>query len=56
MLAVDTSNFTEPLSPTAIQGLKDAGVGHIIVQAIDPPPGYPRGLTPPRSRPAWTLV
>jgi hypothetical protein len=38
MLAVDMSNFTDPLSPTAIRGLKDAGVGHVIVQAIDPPP------------------
>ena len=45
MLAVDMSNFTDPLSPAAIQGLKAAGVGHVIVQAIDPPPGYPGGRT-----------
>jgi GH25 family lysozyme M1 (1,4-beta-N-acetylmuramidase) len=45
MLAVDMSNFTDPLSPTAIRGLKDAGVGHVIVQAIDPPPAYPAGRT-----------
>jgi hypothetical protein len=45
MLAVDMSNFTDPLSPAAIQGFKAAGIGHVIVQAIDPPPSYPRGRT-----------
>jgi hypothetical protein len=45
MLAVDMSNFTDPLSPAAIQGLMAAGIGHVIVQAIDPPPNYPRGRT-----------
>src|SRR5437762_3178235 len=45
MLAVDMSNFTDPLTAAAIQGLKDAGVEHVIVQAIDPPPAYPAGRT-----------
>src|ERR1700704_391654 len=45
MLAVDMSNFTDPLSPAAIQGFMTAGIGHVIVQAIDPPPNYPRGRT-----------
>lgn len=45
MLAVDMSNFTDPLSPAALQGFKAAGIGHVIVQAIDPPPNYPRGRT-----------
>jgi len=45
MLAVDMSNFTDPLSPTAIAGLKAAGVGHVIVQTVDPPPNYPPGRT-----------
>lgn len=39
------SNFTDRLTPTGLQALKDAGVGHVIVQAVDPPPGYPAGRT-----------
>lgn len=45
MLAVDISNYTDPLTPAAIEGLKSAGVQHVIVQSIDPPPGYPKGRT-----------
>jgi hypothetical protein len=45
MLAVDMSNYTDPLTAATIQQLKDAGVGHVIVQAVDPPPGYPAGRT-----------
>jgi Glycosyl hydrolases family 25 len=45
VLAVDISNYTDPLTPTAVEGLKGAGVGHVIVQAIDPPPSYPVGRT-----------
>jgi hypothetical protein len=45
MLAVDMSNYTSPLTPAALDGLKSAGVGHIIIQAIDPPPAYPVGRT-----------
>jgi hypothetical protein len=45
VLAVDISNYTDPLTPAAVEGLKSAGVSHVIVQAIDPPPGYPPGRT-----------
>jgi Glycosyl hydrolases family 25 len=45
MLAVDISNYTTPLTSAAVDGLKAAGVSHVIVQAIDPPPGYPPGQT-----------
>jgi hypothetical protein len=45
MLAVDMSNYTDPLTAATIQQLKDAGVGHVIIQAVDPPPGYPAGRT-----------
>jgi Glycosyl hydrolases family 25 len=45
VLAVDISNYTDPLTPSAVEGLKGAGVSHVIVQAIDPPPGYPVGRT-----------
>jgi len=45
MLAVDMSNFTDPVSSADIEGLKAAGVGHVIVQAVDPPPNYPAGRT-----------
>lgn len=45
MLAVDFSNYTSPLTPENLQALKDAGVELVIVQAIDPPAGYPPGVT-----------
>lgn len=44
-LAVDCSNFTDPLTPDAVQALKAAGVEVVIVQAVDPPPGFPAGVT-----------
>lgn len=45
MLAVDMSNYTDPLTDAALQGLKDSGVSHVIVQAVDPPPPFPKGRT-----------
>lgn len=38
---VDLSNYSGPLSPVQAQGLKDAGIQLVIVQAVDPPPGFP---------------
>ncbi len=45
MLAVDVSNYTDALTAEEVQALKDAGVGLVIVQAVDPPAGYPAGKT-----------
>ena len=45
VLAVDISNYTTPLTPAAMEGLKSAGVRHVIIQSIDPPAGYPPGRT-----------
>lgn len=45
MLAVDLSNYTSTLTSANLQDLKTAGVEHAIVQAINPPPGYPPGVT-----------
>jgi hypothetical protein len=45
MLAVDISNYTTPLTSAAVDGLKAAGISHVIVQAINPPPPYPSGQT-----------
>lgn len=45
MLAVDMSNYTSPLTPENLQALKDAGVDLVIAQAIDPPAGFPAGVT-----------
>jgi Glycosyl hydrolases family 25 len=44
-LAIDVSNYTSALTPQAIDGLKGAGIELVIVQAIDPPRGYPAGKT-----------
>lgn len=44
-LAVDVSNYTDPLTPQSVENLKAAGVEMVIAQAIDPPPGYPAGCT-----------
>jgi hypothetical protein len=44
-LAVDISNYTDPITPAAAQALKGAGVELVLVQAVDPPPGYPAGVT-----------
>ncbi len=40
-LAVDMSNWTDALTPANLQGLKDAGVTHAIVQAVDAPTPFP---------------
>lgn len=45
MLAVDCSNWTGPLSAGSLQAWKTSGVGLVIVQSIDPPTGYPAGVT-----------
>lgn len=45
MLVVDVSNYTAVPTPEQLQSWKDAGVGAVIVQAIDPPAGYPGGVT-----------
>lgn len=45
MLAVDMSNFTDRLTPSNLAALRTAGVEHVIVQAVDPPPGFPPGVT-----------
>jgi Glycosyl hydrolases family 25 len=43
--AVDVSNWTGPLSARALNDWKKAGIGLVIVQAVDPPPGYPPSVT-----------
>lgn len=43
--AVDVSNYTGPLSDAQLAVWKRDGVGLVIVQSIDPPPGYPPGCT-----------
>src|SRR6202022_2011437 len=45
MLAVDISNYTSELTPAALAAWKAGGVELVIVQAIDPPPGFPAGRT-----------
>lgn len=45
MIAIDISNYTDPLTPAALEAWKAAGVGLVIVQAIDPPAGFPAGRT-----------
>jgi hypothetical protein len=42
---VDVSNYTGPLSQTALARWKRAGILRVVVQAIDPPPGYAPGVT-----------
>lgn len=44
-IGIDVSNYTSALTPVALNTWKAAGVGLVIVQAIDPPPGYPVGET-----------
>lgn len=45
-LAVDVSNWTRPeLTADHVRAWRAAGVGLVVVQAVDPPPGYPRGVT-----------
>lgn len=46
MRAVDASNWTGSLPVNAVKAWRDRhDVGLVIVQAIDPPPGYPMGVT-----------
>lgn len=45
MKAVDCSNWTGPLTQETLAAWKADGVELIIVQAVDPPPGYPLGVT-----------
>ena len=44
-LAVDISNYTGPITADNVNAWRDAGVGLVIVQAVDPPAGYPDGCT-----------
>src|SRR5579859_3271892 len=44
-LAVDISNYTGPITVAAVNAWRAAGVGLVIVQAVDPPAGYPPGCT-----------
>jgi hypothetical protein len=43
--AVDISNYTSELTPDAVAAWAAQDVGLVIVQAIDPPHGYPAGRT-----------
>jgi hypothetical protein len=44
--AVDVSNYTSPLSESALIQWRDShDIGLVIVQAINPPAGYPAGQT-----------
>ncbi len=40
-LAVDVSNYTGIISGRQTEALQAAGVGRVIVQIVDPPPGFP---------------
>jgi hypothetical protein len=44
-LAKDLSNYTVALTPELLEGWKAQGFTHAIIQAVDPPPGYPAGRT-----------
>ena len=44
-LAVDVSNYTGPLNAAQLAAWKRDGIELVIVQAIDPPAGYPPGCT-----------
>jgi hypothetical protein len=44
-LAVDISNYTGSITADQVSAWRDAGVGLVIVQAVDPPAGYPPGRT-----------
>lgn len=43
--AIDLSNHSGPLSDQQAQGLKDAGIRLVLVQTVDPPAGFPKGVT-----------
>lgn len=44
-LAIDISNYSGALSADEVQGLLQAGVELVIVQAVDPAPPFPMGQT-----------
>jgi hypothetical protein len=44
-LAVDISNYTGPITSDQVDSWRSAGVGLVIVQAVDPPAAYPAGCT-----------
>jgi Glycosyl hydrolases family 25 len=43
--ATDVSNWTGPLGARALAQWQAVGIDLVVVQAIDPPPGYPPGVT-----------
>lgn len=45
VLAFDASNYSSGLTPEALAAAKLDGVGLAIIQAIDPPAGFPAGVT-----------
>lgn len=45
MLALDVSNYTGDLSGEIVSRWREAGVGLVVVQAVDPPAPYPPGVT-----------
>jgi len=53
-LAIDVSNYTSGFTLENLNGLKAEGLKLVIVQAVDPPPNYPAGVT--RSQVAATLA
>lgn len=44
-LGIDISNYSSALNQSALAAWKRDGVGLVITQAVDPPPGYPAGKT-----------
>ena len=44
-LALDLSNYSTPIDSSFIPPLQQAGIQLVIVQSINPPPGYPAGQT-----------
>jgi hypothetical protein len=42
---VDISNYTDQLTPDALDAWRQLGIRRVIVQSLDPPPGYPTGVT-----------
>lgn len=43
--AVDVSNYTKELTQSVLAKWQADGIQRVIVQAVDPPPGYPHGVT-----------
>lgn len=44
-LSIDISNYSTPIDSSFIPALQQAGIQLVIVQSINPPPGYPSGQT-----------